>query len=371
MIYFDSAATTFQKPQTVKKAMLSAMNTMSSPSRGESETSARASKLCFDCRELVGEMFACPAENVVFTFNATHALNIAVNSLVNKGDRVVISGFEHNAVTRPLFERGAVVSIAQSNLFDDKALIDQFRRLLPGAKACVCTHASNVFGYVLPIKRISELCNLFSVPLIIDASQSAGCIPLRLDELKADFVAMPGHKGLFGPQGTGLLLCNHEAKPILFGGTGSSSVRQTMPEFLPDRLEAGTHNMPGIAGLYAGLKYVKTKGIERIAEHENSLRVKFADMLSSIPNLEIYEAEKNNQIGVLSVRVRNHDCETFSERLAKRSIAVRSGLHCAPTAHKTVGTFYTGTVRFSFSPFNSEAEVLFVSRIIRDILSKA
>ncbi len=373
MIYFDSAATTFQKPQSVKNAVVNAMNTMSSPGRGESQTTVRASKLSYDCRELAGEMFNCKPENVIFTFNATHALNIAINSVVKKGDRVVISGFEHNAVTRPLFARGAIVSIAQSELFDDNALIEQFRRLLPGAKACVCTHASNVFGYILPIEKISELCKFYNVPFILDASQSAGCIPIDMQALNASFIAMPGHKGLFAPQGTGLLLCNEvEAKPLLFGGTGTSSVKQTMPEFLPDRLEAGTHNMLGIAGLYAGLKFVQKTGIENIAQKENSLRRKFADNISNISGIQLFESNSTkNQSAVLSIRLAKMDCESFAEKLANRSVAVRSGLHCAPTAHKTVGTLYTGTVRFSFSPFNNEAEVLSTGRIIRDILSKA
>lgn len=272
MIYLDSAATTFQKPLSVSYAMQRAMRTMSSPGRGGYAAARAAEETAFRCRSLAAELFGVPSpEQVVFTSNATHALNIAIRSLVPEGGRVAVSGYEHNAVTRPLHALGARIKVAASPLFDRAALLRAFENSIsPELDAVVCTHVSNVFGFVLPIEEIAALCRAEGVPLIVDASQSAGILPLELDTLGAAFIAMPGHKGLYGPQGTGLLLCAHDAAPLLYGGTGSASLEQTMPDFLPDRLEAGTHNMPGIAGLEAGLRFVREKrgSIER---HERAL----------------------------------------------------------------------------------------------------
>ena len=271
MIYLDSAATTFQKPLSVSYAMQRAMRTMSSPGRG-GYAAARAAETAFRCRSLAAELFGVPSpEQVVFTSNATHALNIAIRSLVPEGGRVAVSGYEHNAVTRPLHALGARIKVAASPLFDRAALLRAFENSIsPELDAVVCTHVSNVFGFVLPIEEIAALCRAEGVPLIVDASQSAGILPFELDTLGAAFIAMPGHKGLYGPQGTGLLLCAHDAAPLLYGGTGSASLEQTMPDFLPDRLEAGTHNMPGIAGLEAGLRFVRERR-ERIERHERAL----------------------------------------------------------------------------------------------------
>ena len=250
MIYLDSAATTFQKPLSVSYAMQRAMRTMSSPGRGGYAAARAAEETAFRCRSLAAELFGVPSpEQVVFASNATHALNIAIRSLVPEGGRVAVSGYEHNAVTRPLHALGARIKVAASPLFDRAALLRAFENSIsPELDAVVCTHVSNVFGFVLPIEEIAALCRAEGVPLIVDASQSAGILPFELDTLGAAFIAMPGHKGLYGPQGTGLLLCAHDAAPLLYGGTGSASLEQTMPDFLPDQLEAGTHNMPGIAG---------------------------------------------------------------------------------------------------------------------------
>lgn len=369
MIYLDSAATSFLKPQSVKRAVWRSMNCLSSPGRGGYAAAMRSADVCWACREMAGEMFGCPPENVAFTFNATHGLNIAINTLVSEGDRVVISGYEHNAVTRALTARRADISVASGALFDDEMLLESFRVLLPGAKCCVCTHVSNVFGYVLPIDKIAQMCSENSVPLIVDASQSAGVLPVNMRKWQADFVAMPGHKGLMGPQGTGMLMCARQPEPVLFGGTGSASIMQTMPEELPDRLEAGTHNMPGIAGLLAGMDFVKNTGISNISAFECSLRKMLSGYLERRNCAEIFEGGES-QSGVLSVRFHGIDCNDMAERLSHRGVAVRAGLHCAPLAHESVGTLDTGTVRFSFSPFNTQAEIMRTAKIIGDILNK-
>ena len=340
MIYLDSAATTFQKPLSVSYAMQRAMRTMSSPGRGGYAAARAAEETAFRCRSLAAELFGVPSpEQVVFTSNATHALNIAIRSLVPEGGRVAVSGYEHNAVTRPLHALGARIKVAAAPLFDRAALLRAFENSIsPELDAVVCTHVSNVFGFVLPIEEIAALCRAEGVPLIVDASQSAGILPFELDTLGAAFIAMPGHKGLYGPQGTGLLLCAHDAAPLLYGGTGSASLEQTMPDFLPDRLEAGTHNMPGIAGLEAGLRFVRERR-ERIERHERALIARAAAALRGMDGVTVYAArDAAEQVGVLSFNLDGREPEETADALAQRGFALRSGLHCAPYAHRTVGT---------------------------------
>ena len=373
MIYLDSAATSLHKPDGVGYAMLSAMNTMASPGRGAYPAAMRAAGVCLTCRENLARLFNVPSpENVVFTFNATHALNIAIRSLVKPGARVLISGYEHNSVTRPLAALGAKTIVIDTPLFDAESFLEAFTRHLPEADAVVCTHVSNVFGYVLPIEDAARLCRERGKPLIIDASQSAGALDLDFEALGADFIAMPGHKGLLGPQGTGVLLCRDGGEPLLYGGSGSDSRLQEMPDFLPDRLEAGTHNVAGIAGLNAGVEYILRAGTAEIRRRERELLDTFAGELSNIPGLRLFLAgDRERQSAVLSVLPCCLGCETLGEGLYARDIAVRTGLHCAPLAHETAGTLQTGTVRFSFSPFNGEEEVRAAALSVREILGGA
>ena len=361
MICLDSAATTPQKPPTVARAVSSAMSRMASPGRGGYPAAMAAANTIFACREAAADLFhVSEPDRVVLTMNATHGLNLAIKTLVSPGDTVLISGYEHNAVTRPLTAIPNVsVKIADAPLFQPEAMVERFRELLTQEVSCViCTHVSNVFGYVLPIEDIAALCQQRGVPLILDASQSAGTLPVFLEELGAAFIAMPGHKGLYGPQGTGLLLCAQSATPLIEGGTGSLSMLQEMPDFLPDRLEAGTHNVPGAAGLLEGLRFVQRKGTAHIWEHERRLAAQCVRALSSIKGVEVYaEPQLTRQAGVVSFRVGGIDCEEVGTYLARQGIAVRSGLHCAPLAHRTVGTLETGTVRVSFSAFNMPGEV--------------
>ena len=370
MIYLDSAATTFQKPLSVSYAMQRAMRTMSSPGRGGYAAARAAEETAFRCRSLAAELFGVPSpEQVVFTSNATHALNIAIRSLVPEGGRVAVSGYEHNAVTRPLHALGARIKVAASPLFDRAALLRAFENSIsPELDAVVCTHVSNVFGFVLPIEEIAALCRAEGVPLIVDASQSAGILPFELDTLGAAFIAMPGHKGLYGPQGTGLLLCEHDAAPLLYGGTGSASLEQTMPDFLPDRLEAGTHNMPGIAGLEAGLRFVRERR-ERIERHERALIARAAAALRGMDGVTAYAArDAAEQVGVLSFNLDGREPEETADALAQRGFALRGGLHCAPYAHRTAGTLPNGTVRLSVSAFTSAADIDAFAHVLRSIV---
>lgn len=361
MIYFDSAATTLQKPNSVRQAVAEAVNTMSSPGRGSYQATQRAEETAYRCRAEAAELFGVEdPENVVFTFNATHGLNIAIASVVRPGMRVLISGYEHNAVTRPLHAIPEVqLSVLDTPPFQPEKMLEQFCQALDeGVDAVICTHVSNVFGTVQPVGEMAALCRQRNIPFILDASQSAGILPVRMDDLEASFIAMPGHKGLYGPQGTGLLLCNAESAPLLHGGTGSLSLQQEMPAALPDRLEAGTHNMPGIAGLLEGLRFVRKKGIDNIAAHERQLTMEACRALRDTEGIRVFYREGfAHQTGVLSFVVEGRDSEEVAEAMARRGIALRAGLQCAPLAHRTVGTLSTGTVRFSPSVFNTSRQV--------------
>ena len=361
MIYLDSAATTVQKPPGVAAAVSRAIRTMATPGRGGHQAAHLAAETAFRCRQEAAALFHVEdPEQVVFTFNATHGLNIAIRSLIKPGGRVLISGFEHNAVTRPLAALGAEIRTAAGPLFQPDRFLEELDSALVHwtPDAVICTHVSNVFGYVLPMDQVAGRCGARGIPLIVDASQSAGTLPVDLQGWGAAFVAMPGHKGLFGPQGTGLLLCSGESQPLLYGGTGSQSLLQEMPEFLPDRLEAGTQNIAGIAGLLEGLHYVRRTGTSRILARERKLMRRLVGALSSVPDAEIFAAaSEQDQTGVLSLRLRGMDCETAGDQLARRHIAVRTGLHCAPLARGSAGTLQSGTIRLSLSPFNTEQEI--------------
>lgn len=372
MIYLDSAATSLQKPPEVSRAVVRAMRSCASPGRGDHAAAMRAAETVFACREEAAALFhMTQPENVVFTMNATHALNIAVHSLVREGMRVAVSGFEHNAVMRPLYASGANILTSDTPLFDSEAMIGWFERYLPECDTAICTCVSNVFGFILPISNIAALCRRHGVPLIVDASQSAGILDLDFPGLGAVFAAMPGHKGLLGPQGTGILLCRDTGTPLLSGGTGGDSRSHFMPETLPERLEAGTHNVCGIAGLREGIRFVRTMTTQRIYAGEERLIRRLAVRLNNLPGLRVFLSESNNQSGVLSVIPSSMSCDALSERLGAAGIAVRCGLHCAPLAHETAGTIQSGTVRLSLSPFNTPQEIDRTADVVEKILKNS
>ena len=355
MIYFDAAATTLQKPPQVKKALLYAMDHYASPGRGGHRPAMLASDAVYACRQELAALFEAKPEDIVFTMNATHALNLAIRSLASAGDEVVISGFEHNAVWRPLNQIGADVRIAGRRLFDPDDTIEGFRAAITeNTKAVVCTHVSNVFGYVLPVEEIAALCREREVPLILDCSQSAGILPVSLRKLPAAFLCMPGHKSLYGPQGTGVLVCGHALRPLLAGGTGSLSERAQMPEFTPDAGEAGTHNVPGICALHEGVRFVRSMGLSQIAAHEKMLAQLLIAELEAMPGVRVFHGAA--QTGVVSFLLEREDVEKTAARLSRQGLALRAGLHCAPLAHESAGTLEEGTVRFSFSRFSTEEE---------------
>ena len=370
MIYLDNAATALLKPPAVAKSAAWAVGHLSSPGRGSHQASMDASRVAYECREKAATLFNVGnPENIVFTFNATHALNIAIKSCTRRGDKVIISGYEHNSVTRPLHAVGARVIVAASELFEpEMALLAFERRLGDDISLVVCNHISNVFGFILPVERIAEACRDKKIPFILDASQSAGVLDIDFSRLGAAFVCMPGHKGLYGPQGTGLLICARRPEGLLQGGTGSYSLSSDMPDVLPDRIEAGTHNMPGIAGLSAALDFVLKKRPKNILAHERELTSAAADRLSGFERVRLFRSEYGYcQAGVLSFTVDGIPCETVGEKLTARGICVRTGLHCAPLAHKTVGTLNTGTVRVSASVFNTRRDIAALTDAVREI----
>ena len=302
MIYLDSAATTMEKPPAVAHATAWAMTHMASPGRGGHSAGMRAADTLFELRETAADLFDVPSpDRVVLTYNATHALNMAIHALVHPGWTVLLSGYEHNAVTRPLCARKDItLRVAKAPVFDRRGMLDAFARELEhGVDVVICTHVSNVFGFILPVDQPA---------------------------------------------------------PLLYGGTGSESKNQAMPEILPDRLEAGTQNVSGAAGLLAGLRFVRRKGVSRIGAYEHCLCTHMMDALEQLPGVRVFRGG-DAQSGVCSITVEGMDCEEVGAWLARRGVAVRAGLHCAPLAHQTVGTLDTGTVRLSFSAFNTLQQV--------------
>ena len=352
MIYLDSGATSFRKPASVYRAAERAMRTCANPGRGGYEAAMGASRQIYRCREEAGTLFHCQPEQVVLTTSCTHGLNIAIRSLVKPGQKVVVTGFEHNAVTRPLHALGAEIAVAGRKLFDWENTLEEFDRGLKGAQAAVFTHVSNVFGYILPVEEMAALCRERGVPFVIDAAQSAGTLPVDLEQLGAAFIAMPGHKGLLGLQGTGLLLCSGGAEPLLFGGTGSASIDQEMPQELPERLEAGTMNVPGYAALAEGIRYLNRAGIGSCYEREHRQLLRCIRGLEKLGMQAFSGAHQASTVSFLP----GSDCEDAAAFLARRGIAVRAGLHCAPYAHESAGTLETGTVRISFGFDASDAQ---------------
>ncbi len=345
MIYLDNGATSLHKPPQVRRAVLRAMMQCANPGRGGYREAMQAARVVYRCREEAGRLFRCLPDQVVLTHNCTHGLNLAIRTLVKPGDKVILSGFEHNAVTRPLHALGCDLKIAGRKLFDQADTLTCMEDALKqGASTLICTHVSNVFGYILPLEQISDLCRRYHVPLIVDAAQSAGALELDFSRLEAQFLAMPGHKGLLGPQGTGLLLCAQPPEPLLYGGTGSDSIRQRMPEYLPDRAEAGTLNVPGIAGLAQSLHYLNQTGVSTIAQREHR-QLQLAIHGLKEMGYRVFSGEP--QLATVSF-LPPMDCEEAAQQLARRGIAVRAGLHCAPLAHESAGTLHTGTLRVSF-----------------------
>lgn len=361
MIYLDSAATSLLRPKAVSTAVKKSIKRHAGYARSGHRAAIEAAKSVYDCRALAARFFNVEkSENVVFCLNASHALNIAISGLSPEKGKIMISGYEHNSVWRPAIHTGCEVIIAESLPFDAESAYLAFKKELEkgGVGLAVCTRVSNVFGNILPTREIGCMCREHGVPFIIDASQAAGSLEVDAQKENADVICIPGHKGLMGPTGTGLmLLCsNRLPKPFIYGGTGTNSENSFMPEFPPERFEGGTPNIAGIAGLSEGLRYVLANR-EAIELHERRCCDYLKKGLSSLPNIKIYAPKGGEEnAGLFSFKAEGQDCENFAAALAKRDIAVRAGLHCAPLAHRSMGTLSTGTIRVSTCAFTTLRE---------------
>ena len=369
MIYLDNAATTFPKPAQVISACVGAMRFYgANPGRGGHKMSARAGETVFGCREKLAQMFSCKEERTVFTLNCTHSLNLAVKGVLKKGDHAIISSLEHNSVLRPLEnmrEKGLIsYDVAAVEPLDDEKTVKNFERLIrPNTRLILCTHASNVFGTVLPVKKLSALCKKHGLIFALDCAQSAGIFPIDMEKDGIDIVCAPGHKGLFGPMGTGILMFseNVEIESLVQGGTGSLSLQKSQPGIYPDSLESGTVNLPGIAGLSAGLDFIKSRGGERaIHEKETYLMKILKEDLSVIKNITVFDNMHSKIYSpTLSFVVDGEHSEQTAQKLDDRNIAVRAGYHCSYLAHSFCKTTRSGTVRVSPSVFNTKSDVKF------------
>ena len=378
MIYFDNGATTFPKPKSVVNAVNYAITKIgANPGRGGHNMAMKASEVLFECRNNAATLFDIEnSENIIITNNCTTALNTVIKGILKSGDHAVISSYEHNAVVRPLEflkNKGVEYSIAQVDYTDNEKTVDNFRKAFKeNTKLVICTHASNVFGIRLPIERIAALCKLNGILFCVDAAQTAGLIPIYLKNSDIDYLCTAGHKGLYGPMGTGLLIINSKVIPesLIQGGTGSLSAQVNQPEILPDKFESGTHNLIGIAGLNEGIKYVIRKTPQGIFDYEIRLARNLYDGLSKIKDIELYtkKPDKNGFVPVISFNLKNIDSEKTAQILNDRfNIAVRAGLHCAPLAHKCFGTLEKGTVRAVISSFTTQNEVNYLVNSISQI----
>lgn len=380
MIYLDNAATTLEKPPAVSRAMCWAMRHAGGAGRSAHPPAMLGADIIYDTRRLAAQVFDVPdPTRVIFTANATQALNMALYAMAQTRRHFAISGFEHNAVYRPILElvkrNHLKLTMLRSALWEDALLLEQAEQAIrDGADCFVLCHVSNVFGYIQPLEQLDALLSEHGISLVLDASQSAGVLPLSVSKLHSlAAVGMPGHKGLYAPPGTGMLLWMSQdlPAPLLLGGTGSLSEQADMPDFLPDRLESGTVNVAGIAGLFEGLQFVSKVGESEIAAWECKLRDLVTEKLREVPGVTVYASpDPQKQTGVLSFTCRQLPCEIVAQRLAEHNICVRAGLHCAPLAHSTAGTLETGTVRISPGWFQSVRQMRKFCDILAHICGK-
>jgi len=378
MIYLDNAATTYPKPLSVQNAISNALkNYGANPGRAGHTMAIAAAEEVYRCRTAAAEFFNAPGpECIAFTLNCTHAMNYVLKGILKPRDHVVTSCLEHNAVMRPLqalSEHGVAVTFARVFPGDNDATVDSFRKeLRENTTLIVCAHASNVWGIRLPIERIAALGHQYGIPIAVDCAQSAGVLPLDMADGGFDYLCIAGHKGLYAPMGTGMLITPNGSNlaTIIEGGTGTSSALLAQPSTMPERMESGTQNMPGIAGLRAGIEFVKNRGVETIYRHELSLIQALYKKLSKINGVTLYTQEPVAPYfaPVLSFNVGDVPSEVIGHKLSDNGIAVRAGLHCAPVAHQSMGTLEQGAVRVCPSIFSNMNEInSFVTTLLRII----
>lgn len=379
MYYWDNAATTWPKPPQVRQAVGQALQRYgANPGRGGHKMAMSTAEQVFACRQEAADFFGLSdPSGVIFTLNCTMALNTVIQGALCHGGRAVISALEHNAVRRPLAALSGRIpryDIAAWS-YDEDELVENFRRAIrPDTRLMICTHASNVFGVTLPIKRLAALAHQYGLLFCVDAAQSAGVLPIDMEADDIDYLCVAAHKGLYGPMGTGLLLCREKNRipPLVQGGTGSQSMLEQQPSDLPDRLESGTPNTPGICGVLAGLRFVRKQGRENIYRHELGLVQQLYDRLSEIPGMTLYtpRPEIYKSVPVLSVNVAGLPSEETARLLDAHGVAVRAGLHCAPLAHTRFDTLSQGTVRLAPSVYSTQEEARQIGQLFFAICSK-
>ena len=365
MIYLDNAATTLHKPQQVIDAVVHAMQSMGNCARGTHEEALDAARTVYDARVRLASHFGCPrVDHVAFTANSTEALNMAINGLIDPGDHVISTDLEHNSVLRPLYrleaEHGAELSFVPADKLGNVDYADFERLMKPNTRAVVCTNASNLTGTVLDIERIAKTAHSHGALVIVDASQTAGCWPIDMKKMGIDVLCFTGHKGLMGPQGTGGICVKEgiEIRPFKVGGSGVQSYSRTHPAEYPTRLEAGTLNGHGIAGLGAAAKFISETGVENIHAKERSLMLRFYEGVKNIEGVTVYGDFTKDKTAIVALNIRDYESGEVSYELSQGyGIATRPGAHCAPRMHKALGTAEVGAVRFSFSFYNTEEEI--------------
>ena len=365
MIYLDNAATTLHKPQQVIDAVVHAMQSMGNCARGTHEEALDAARTVYDARVRLASLFGCPrVDHVAFTANSTEALNMAINGLIDPGDHVISTDLEHNSVLRPLYrleaEHGAELSFVPADKLGNVDYADFERLMKPNTRAVVCTHASNLTGTVLDMGRIAKTAHSHGALVIVDASQTAGCWPIDMKKMGIDVLCFTGHKGLMGPQGTGGICVKEgiEIRPFKVGGSGVQSYSRTHPAEYPTRLEAGTLNGHGIAGLGAAAKFISETGVENIHAKERSLMLRFYEGVKNIEGVTVYGDFTKDKTAIVALNIRDYESGEVSYELSQGyGIATRPGAHCAPRMHKALGTAEVGAVRFSFSFYNTEEEI--------------
>ena len=376
-IYLDNGATSFPKAPGVGEAMLDYVNNIgANVNRSSYEASSEAEMVLIECRERLCTVFGTEdITHAVFTPGMTAGLNMLLKGFLSPGDHVIVSSLEHNAMMRPIRQLEAQgvefsrIPADSRGITDPKDILPLIR---PNTRLVAIMHASNVCGTLLPVKEISDICRERGLPVILDAAQTAGHYPVNMKELGLSALCVPGHKGLLGPQGIGALMLDEEfakrVEPLISGGTGSASDSELLPPYMPDRFESGTLNIPGIFGLNAALRFILEKGVQAFRAHEEKLTKRFTDGLEGLPLRLAGTKDISRRVGVISIDFTGRDNAEVAYELDKRGIMTRCGLHCAPSAHKTLGTFPQGTVRFSIGYANAECDVDAAISAIKEIL---
>ena len=375
MIYLDNAATTLRKPPQVIDAVVAAMGSFGNSARGTHEEALAASRVIYDTRCKLASLFGCKRpDHVAFACNSTEALNIAIHGCIRSGDHVISTDLEHNSVLRPLYrleaEKNVELSFAGADRQGNIDYADFERLLRPNTRAVVCTHASNLTGNVLELERIGAFAREHGLLFLVDASQSAGVLPIDMEKMHIDVLCFTGHKSLMGPQGTGGLCVREgvDIAPWKVGGTGVQTYSQSQPEQMPTRLEAGTLNGHGIAGLNAALDFLRETGIGTIHAHETALLRRFVAGVRDVPGVTLYGDFDRERTAVAALNIAGMDSGEVADILSEDyGIATRPGAHCAPRLHRALGTEEQGAVRFSFGWYNTEEEADAAVRAVREI----